>query len=57
MDYSKEIIYYRALHGLSQREFAKLSNLTLQTIYNIENGKRNLTKLTKAKIEIALKKD
>ena len=49
-DFSEKILNYRAKYNLSQLEMAKLCNLTVQTIYNIENGVQNPSKLTKQKI-------
>ena len=46
----KKIVCYRAKYNLSQTEMAKLCKLTLQTIWNIENGVQTPTRLTKQKI-------
>lgn len=47
---SEKILTYRATHNLSADKFAKLCNLTLPTIYNIENCKQNPSKMTLRKI-------
>ena len=46
----EKIVCYRAKYNLSQTEMAKLCKLTLQTIWNIENGVQTPTRLTKQKI-------
>ena len=56
-DLSKKILNYRAKYNLSQLEMAKLCNLTVQTICNIENGVQNPSKLTKQKILRIIEKD
>lgn len=50
------IIEYRARHNMSQEDFAIECKVCLMTVNAIENGKRNPTKLTKAKIEYVLQK-
>ena len=47
----ERMIAYRAENDLSQKELARLCNLSLVTIRYVENGTKNVTKLTKAKIE------
>lgn len=47
---SDMIINYRAKHDLNQDEFARMCNLTKQTIGAIESGRHGITKLTRAKI-------
>ena len=47
---AKRIVQYCADHDLSQLEMARRCNVTKQTIWAIENGRENLTKLTLAKI-------
>ena len=49
---SDRMIRFRAERNMNQRELASLCRLTVQTIGNIENGRRQgITKLTLAKIE------
>lgn len=51
-DLAARMIEYRAKGNLSQREMAAKCSVTVQTIGNIENGRREgVTKLTLAKIE------
>lgn len=52
---AKRIIRYRAIHNMSQGEMARKCFVTKQTIWAIENGRQNPTKLTEAKIEEVLK--
>lgn len=47
---SSRILDYRAKNNLSAGEFAALCNLTMPTIYNIENCKRAPSKITLRKI-------
>lgn len=47
---SEKILTYRAKHNLSAEKFAELCNLTMPTIYNIENGKQAPSKMTLRKI-------
>lgn len=47
---SSRILDYRAKNNLSAGEFAELCNLTMPTIYNIENCKRTPSKITLRKI-------
>ena len=47
-----KMLEYRANHSIGQNELAKRCALTVQTIGNIENRRRDgITKLTMAKIE------
>ena len=43
---SEQILKYRAKHNLSAEKFAELCNLTMPTIYNIENCKQAPSKMT-----------
>lgn len=47
---SSKILDYRAKNNLSAGEFAELCNLTMPTIYNIENCKQAPSKMTLRKI-------
>lgn len=51
---SKRIVEYRAEKNMSALEFSKLCNLCTQTIYNIESGKKEPSRFTRAKIEKVL---
>ena len=49
---AERMIRFRAKRNIGQREFAELCQLTVQTVGNIENGRRSgITKLTLANIE------
>lgn len=51
-DLKQRMVDYRARESISQKELADRCKLTLQTIGNIENGRRaGITSLTLAKIE------
>lgn len=47
---SEKILNYRAKHNLSAEKFAELCNLTMPTVYNIENCKQVPSKITLRKI-------
>ena len=47
---SEKIVTYRAKHNLSAEKIAELCNLTMPTIYNIENCKQAPSKMTLRKI-------
>ena len=47
---SEQILTYRAKHDLSGAMFCKKCNITLQTLYAIENCKQNPSKMTLRKI-------
>ena len=48
---SKRIIDFRARHDLSMEKLAEMCNLSTQTIWALENGQQNASRLTLAKIE------
>lgn len=54
MTLSEAIITYRAMHNISQAEFASLANVSTMTINAIENGYQKPTKITLAKIYLVL---
>lgn len=51
MTLSEKIVDFRAKYDLSQSEFAKMAKVSTQTIYNIENGYQEPSRLTEAKIK------
>lgn len=53
-EFAERIIHYRAKHGLTQKKFAELANVSSLTILNIEKGTTKPTALTRAKIELVL---
>jgi DNA-binding XRE family transcriptional regulator len=53
----RKVVEYRAKHDLSQAEFAKLCNLSTQTVHLLENGKQYPTELTRTKIMLKIKED
>jgi len=54
MELSKEILRYRAIHGISQKEMAKRCRCSLQTIYSIENDLQTPSRVTEEKIRLVL---
>lgn len=54
LDLADRIVAFRAKYDLNQEQFAVACGLTKQTINAIESGKRNITKLTLAKINQVL---
>lgn len=49
---SQEVIEYRAVHGLTQKQFAALVGVSVPTIIYIENENRGTSKVTEAKIRM-----
>ena len=56
-DIGQRMVEYRAKHNISQEEFAIKAHVCLMTVNHVENGKREPTKLTRAKIEQIIKED
>ena len=56
MTFAEKILAYRATNNISAKEFAKMSKLSLQTVYSIENGIQTPSKITRLKIEHVLHK-
>ena len=56
-DIGQRIIAYRAKHDMSQEDFAIKAHVCLMTVNYVENGKREPTKLTRAKIEQIMRED
>lgn len=56
-DLSERILEYRVSHNLSADKFARLCNLTMPTIYNIENCKQVPSKMTLRKILNVIEKE
>ena len=54
---AKEIVEYRARHNISLREMAERCKLSLQTVYSIEAGIQDPSRLTEAKIRLVLDAD
>ena len=54
MTLAEEMLYFRARHGMSQRKFAEIVGVTVQTINSVENGLQKPSKTTEAKIRIAM---
>lgn len=51
---SEKMVFYRAKERISQSELAKRCGLTLQTIYSIEKGVQNPSRVTEAKIRLVI---
>ena len=54
MTLPERMIRYRAIHNVSQEEFAKRCGLSKQTVYAVENGIQEPSKITREKIIIVL---
>lgn len=54
---SEKMIEYRAKESISQKELARRVGVSLQTINSIENGLQKPSKVTKAKIDLVIKKE
>lgn len=51
---SNEMLNFRARHKLSQVKSAKLAGITVQTWNQVELGQQNPSRLTEAKIRMAM---
>ena len=51
---SEKMVEYRAKHNMTQKKFAELCGITVQTVIKAEQGK-SLTRLTAKKIELIIK--
>lgn len=51
------IIQYRAKERINQQEFAERCGVSKQTIYSIESGLQEPSKITLAKIELVIGKE
>lgn len=51
---SQEVIEYRAVHGLTQKQFAALVGISTPTVIYIENETRGTSKVTEAKIRLLI---
>ena len=51
---SNDILMYRAKNNISQQEMANRCRVTKQTIFNIEHGLQDPTKLTEAKVRLVI---
>lgn len=49
------VVDFRAKYNLSMKQMSELVGVTIQTIYNLENGLAKPTRLTEAKIRRAIK--
>lgn len=56
MNLQEEMIKCRAENDMSQKEFAILAGLSLQTVNSVENGMQKPTKLTEQKIRLAIER-
>lgn len=54
MDLKNTILAYRAMHGLSQVDFAYICGITQQTLVSIEKGTQKPSRLTLAKMLLVL---
>lgn len=57
MELQDRMIQYRARERMSQQEFADKCGVSKQTIYSIENGLQEPSKITVAKIELVIGKE
>lgn len=54
MTLQKAILLFRAKNRISQKDFAALCGVSVQTVYNIETIGQSPSKLTAAKIGLVL---
>ena len=57
MSLADEMVKYRAVHKLSQGEFAKLCGINIMTVSHVERGLQSPTPLTEAKIRLVIDED
>lgn len=57
MTLQEKIVRYRARHNLTQRQFGELIGVTKQTVYGIENGLQDPSKMTMMRIDILFEKE
>lgn len=57
MTISERMIEFRAKERLTQQELADKCGVSKQTIYSIENGTQEPSKITVAKIELVIGKE
>lgn len=50
----EEMIKYRARENISMKEMAERCKVSLQTIYSIENGTQEPSRLTREKIKLVI---
>lgn len=53
----ERMIEYRARERINQTEFANRVGVSKQTIYSVENGLQDPSKVTTAKIELVIGKE
>lgn len=54
MTLQEQMLRFRAEHNISQSTLAQMCKLSLQTVNSIENGLQTPSKLTVAKIKMAM---
>ena len=54
MELKDRMVAYRAKHNISMKEMAERCKVSLQTIYSIENGTQEPSRLTREKIRLVL---
>lgn len=57
MSLSDRMVEYRARENINQQELADRCGLSKQTIYSIENGIQEPSRVTVAKIELVIGKE
>lgn len=54
---SEDVLMYRAIHNLTQTEFAEKCNLSRDIIVKIEKGAKNIRQTTYLKVKNAIKEE
>lgn len=57
MTLQEKMIRYRAVHNISQEEFAKRCGLSKQTVYAVENSIQEPSKITREKIRLVIEEE
>lgn len=54
MTLGEMMVRFRAKHQMTQKQFAKIAHVTVQTICNVERGTQEPSRLTAEKIKLAI---
>ena len=52
IDYAEEFLIFRAKRNLTQAKLAELLGISRMSVYNIESGKTNPSKVTYTKLKL-----
>lgn len=55
-DFKDRVFLFRAKNRITQRDLAKMCGVSVQTIWAVENGHQDPSKMTRTKIEMVIGK-